>query len=132
MPTYRKRKESDILSSILGYLEVLKNLKCIAFADRRNAGKVVVGGGNCPICKTKIKGHYFRGARDGTSDIEIVLLDGVTLWIEVKTKNGQQRETQKEFQKVVDKIPNHHYYIVRSTNKVLDVLKNHGVAFKCP
>lgn len=53
------------------------------------------------------------GLLSGVSDLCVMLPEGKTLWVEVKTPTGRQSETQKAFQKRAGEL-GHSYCIWRS------------------
>ena len=119
----KKRNESSIVTAILNYLQVQENLGKIAFCDRMNSGKAFVG---APQMARNASPRGFRGRmvrlhRAGTPDIMVLLKTGV-LWLEVKTDTGKQELAQKQFENMVNKLPNHYYHIVRCVDDVTQLL----------
>ena len=54
-----------------------------------------------------------EGVTEGVSDLIILLPNGKTVFVEVKTKKGKQSESQIEFQKRVEKL-GFEYFVWRS------------------
>ena len=73
----------------------------------------------------KVKGGYMRFGINGLSDIT-VMLNGMHLYIEVKTLTGKQRDAQEAFQIACD-MNGHNYMVARSVACVRDKLKELGV-----
>lgn len=108
-------KESEIQSAIIDYLTVLENQGKLFF-QRTNNNTVYD-----PI------GKRFRslakGQKKGFPDI-LVLMSGVCIGIEVKTKIGQQSREQKAMQKYFEE-QGSRYYVVRSVEDVRKILKGY-------
>ena len=119
----KKRNESSIVTAILNFLQVQENLGKIAFCDRMNSGKVFVSAPYLPVDASRrgFRGRMVRLHRAGTPDIMVLLKTGV-LWIEVKTDTGKQELEQKQFENMVNKLPNHYYHIVRCVDDVMKLL----------
>ncbi len=62
------------------------------------------------------------GVRSGVSDL-IVLLNKKTLFIELKNETGKQRDSQKDFETVVQKL-GFDYYIVRTLEEFKTIIEN--------
>lgn len=65
------------------------------------------------------------GARAGFSDL-LVVTCGIHFYLEVKTRTGSQSEDQRAFERDVTG-QGHPYYVVRSVDDVLAVLRRHNV-----
>lgn len=120
----KKRNESSIVTAILNYLQVQENLGKIAFCDRMNSGKVFVSAPYSPTNASRwgFRGRMVRLHRAGTPDIMILLKTGGVLWLEVKAETGRQELEQKQFENMVNKLPMHHYFIVRNLDDVARIL----------
>ncbi len=78
----KKRTESNLVTAVLRYLEVLQNLKVIGFYDRLNSGKILARRGD--------RVFMVRLCQTGTSDGFIALNDGSMIWWECKIGKGKQ------------------------------------------
>lgn len=65
------------------------------------------------------------GARAGFADL-LIVVDGLHLYLEVKTRTGRQSPAQVEFQRDCEAM-GLVYEVVRSVDDVLDVLRRHRV-----
>ena len=54
---------------------------------------------------------------EGTPDILAILPNGRVAWVECKTAKGRQRESQKRFQIMLEKL-GHKYYLLRTPKDV--------------
>jgi len=136
MPIKKKNlTEKEIQNTIINYLLFRKDV----FFWRQNSGsftekaksalsKIV---NSIPGLSSQIKariigsfyrqiGHYNCTSVQGLPDL-IVIKNGMFIGLEVKTKTGRQRETQKEAQKKIEKV-NGKYYIVRNVDEVIKIL----------
>ncbi len=108
-------KESEIQSQIIDYLMILEN-KGELFFQRVN---------NTAIYDPK--GKRFRslakGTKKGFPDI-LVLCKGRTIGMEVKKPKTYQSKEQKEVEKSFKEF-GHEYYVVRSLEDVIKILKKH-------
>ncbi|MEG0426194.1 MAG: VRR-NUC domain-containing protein [Cetobacterium sp.] len=108
----KKTKESEIQSSIIDYLQILENRGKIFF-QRVN---------NTPVYDPI--GKKFRsmakGTKKGFPDI-LVIADGRTIGLEVKTATGKQSKDQKDIE---NKFKQHgqEYFVVRSLEEVICIL----------
>ena len=103
----KKRNESSLVTACLNWLQCQENLGNIAYVDRMNSGRI-----------SGVRLH-----RAGCSDIIIILNDGRVVWCECKTEKGVIRDSQIDFEKVIQEIPNHFYIVVRSLDELVDKLK---------
>lgn len=62
----------------------------------------------------------------GMPDLMVFLKGGETLHIELKTDNGKQSEKQKSWQEKLTEL-GHRYYIVKCTDDLIAILKQHGI-----
>jgi len=62
------------------------------------------------------------GVRSGVSDL-IVLLKEKVLFIELKNEVGKQRESQKDFEAVVQKL-GFDYYLIRTLEEFKTIIEN--------
>lgn len=63
-----------------------------------------------------------EGVMAGVSDL-ILVLNGVVIFLELKAGRNKQQESQKIFEKKVKEL-GHQYYVVRSLDDVMEILKN--------
>jgi len=134
IPKKKPLTEKQIQNSIINYLSFRKDI----FFWRQNSGsftekaksvivKVVNSIGLSPSVKARVIGmfykqigHYECSSEKGLPDL-IVIKDGMFIGLEVKTKTGRQRDTQKQAQAKIEKAGGK-YFIVRSANEVKDIL----------
>ena len=85
-----------------------------------------------------IRGKMLKdmGVRPGVPDIYIAWRESrgdtfsqQTLWIELKSKEGRQSDEQCAFEVAVQAI-GHSYYIVRSPDALMEILRNENVPMK--
>ena len=62
--------------------------------------------------------------RKGLPDVTLYLPDSLCIGLEFKTLTGVQSIYQKEVEQILNKL-GHFYYIVRSTDEVLDTIADH-------
>jgi hypothetical protein len=113
-----KHEESIIQTQIVQYLQIQK---IFFFAVVNEAA-----GKNAAAQMARFKA---MGLRSGTSDLVLLLNNGVTIFVEVKTETGVQSDSQILFQNKVNSL-GYQYYIVRSINDMIDLieaLKKQGV-----
>lgn len=120
MAFYRKRNESSLVTSILGWLQCLENTGAIAHFERLNSG--VFSG-----FSRSGRNVFMRGCRAGVSDLLIILKSGECVWAEAKVEKGKWEDSQQSFFKKVMNIPNHYYFIVQDTDDLARALKTVGV-----
>ncbi len=65
-----------------------------------------------------------EGFRKGIADISLMLPKGLSIHLELKTQTGVQSKEQKEVEQILHKLQ-HFYYVVRSTDEVLDAIAKH-------
>lgn len=106
------RKESEIQSQIIDYLQLLENQGKL-FLHRVN---------NISVYDPKIRTHrvFPKGAKKGFPDI-ICLKDGLLIGLEVKTGEGKQSKEQKEIEKYFKK-HGAAYFVVRSLEEVIEII----------
>ncbi len=63
-----------------------------------------------------------EGVRPGVADLVLNVSGGLTVYIEMKTKTGPQREKQKEFEQIV-KCLGFNYYIARNKEQFKAIVK---------
>jgi hypothetical protein len=63
-----------------------------------------------------------EGMRAGVADICVMLPEGETGWMELKTSKGRQTDEQKGFQAICKRL-GHQYAVVRSVEEAEKVLK---------
>ena len=119
----KKRNESSTVTAILQYLQCQENSGKIAWVDRLNSGMITT----FKRYRTKAgeNKEYWgkrRWCRPGTPDIICLFKTGGILWLEVKTDTGRQELEQKQFENMVNKLPMHHYFIVRNLDDVARIL----------
>ena len=71
--------------------------------------------------KKGIRAYWITTGVNGLSDLSMLLPDGKTLYIEIKTNKGKQLDTQRDFETVCIK-NNVPYIIARSIQDILDFL----------
>jgi hypothetical protein len=137
IPKRRPLTEKQIQSSIIAYLQFRRDV----FFWRQNSGsftekaksvivKVINSiGGLSPSIKSRIIGlfykqigHYECTSEKGLPDIAVIK-DGMYIGLEVKTKTGRQRDTQKLAQSKIEKAGGK-YFIVRSLDEVKEIFDN--------
>ena len=69
------------------------------------------------------------GVNPGWPDFEILIPDGVTLRIEMKTEKGVLSKAQEAFHERA-KALGHPVYIARSVARVAEILEHHGITLK--
>lgn len=62
------------------------------------------------------------GVLAGVSDLVLMLPEGKTCWVELKTKTGRQEATQIAFQQKCKKL-GHKYVLIRSLDEYIALLK---------
>lgn len=62
--------------------------------------------------------------RKGVPDY-MLIKDGEVIWLEFKTRTGKQSSSQEEFEEMCKKSNNMYYYIVRSIEEAINVLRDH-------
>jgi hypothetical protein len=100
---------------LLGFYE---NVGVVVWFSRLQSGSVKVVKG----WKGKRHEHYMQLCRKGTPDIMVVLNDGSTIWMELKTKTGKLRPEQEEFRSLFTGLDNHYCMVVREADEVEEVL----------
>ena len=121
---YKKRHESQLVTSCLQYLQVLENAKQIAWCDRLNSSKAI-GQRSYRLKSGEQKTQHFhiRGCRKGTSDIIIILNSGKVIWCEMKMQGEGQRKEQFEFEQMIKRLPNHYYLVANCTDDLIKFIK---------
>ena len=111
-PKSRRQPEHKIQVSII---EWLRWHKFFCFA--------IPNGGN----RNAVTGAILKkeGVLAGCPDLQVILDNGKSIFLEVKTEKGVQQSTQKDFQKELEK-RGHEYYIVRSLEDVINILGKSG------
>lgn len=106
-------KESEIQSNIIDYLQLMENQGKLFF-QRTN---------NTPVFdpRTKKFRSLAKGQKKGFPDI-LVLMQGRTIGLEVKTDIGKQSKEQKEIEKQFKK-QRAWYYVVRSVDEVVRIIE---------
>lgn len=104
-------KESEIQTTIEHYLKYQENLGKLVY-QKNNTGAYKVGD------------RFIRFGKSGSSDF-YVFLKSVIICIEVKNENGRQTDNQIEFQKKIECL-GHRYFIVRSLDDLIDILKKYA------
>lgn len=82
----------------------------------------------CPFgeYRTSVTGAMLKkkGTKKGVPDF--MFLEGnQIIWLEFKTPTGKQSKEQKEFQEMCKRADNMFYYVVRSIEEGLKILKDH-------
>lgn len=109
-------KEIEIQSAILDYLAILERQGKLFF-QRTN---------NNTIFDTKKNIHrsLAKGQKKGFPDV-IVIISGLCIGIEIKSKTGRQSKEQKEIEAKF-KSNGAEYYVVRSVEEVRKILNSSG------
>lgn len=63
-----------------------------------------------------------EGVLAGVADLQVLLNNGKSLFLEVKTEKGKQQQTQKSFEDKCKEL-GHNYHVVRSVDDVINVLQ---------
>jgi hypothetical protein len=83
----------------------------------------------------KLDSRFMRFGHKGDADIEMTIPAEYcgkearyqkVVWVECKSADGRQTEEQREFQREVED-RGHYYLLVRSSDDLLEWLKEHGV-----
>ena len=76
--------------------------------------------------KNKIQGGFLKamGLQPGISD-HCMIVSGGMIWLECKLPDGFQSKAQKEFEKMVNKLEGHYYYIYRSVEDFEEIVRKH-------
>lgn len=119
---YGKRTETSVVTKILEYLQCLENSGTVIWCDRLNSGNIPVSYKSKVTGKTKFR--RIRLCREGTPDIICFLHCGLTLWIEVKLDGEKQSDKQIEFEKMVNYMPNHRYFIAHDVDESAKIIKD--------
>ena len=106
-------KESDLSRTIKDYLQFERNLKHLWFS-RLNSGDFFLPAGNN-------KFYRVAGCGAGTADF-IVIKDGRTIFLELKSDKGKQSDEQWNFQIEIKK-QGCDYLIIREFEEVQDLLR---------
>jgi hypothetical protein len=126
MPTYKKRNESSIVTSVGKYLQLLENNGKISFWTRMQAGTVQF--------QRNSKWQSMRMGREGIADIlafthyNCDTLNGEMsqiFWIECKLYS-KQSESQVVFQSIVEKC-GHYYWVIHNLDELEAKFKSIGV-----
>ena len=72
-------------------------------------------------------GAFVRFGKIGSSDFLMLLPNGQTTFLEVKTPKGRQTDRQKDFQRRVEQL-GHRYFVVQSAREVWQILEGQGIA----
>ena len=108
--------ESQTVTGILRYLTLLENQgKLIVM--RNNTGAFI---GEYIDKQGRKRTRLVRFGKRGSPDV-LVWLPGRSIFLEVKSRTGQQTKAQQEFQKQAESI-GVEYYVVRSIDKVRKII----------
>jgi len=102
-------KESNLVTTICEYLQVLENQGKLVFV-RNNSGAVVVDK------------RFFRFGKKGSPDIFIFLEKGRVIHCECKTGKGRLNKNQINYQKKITKLE-HEYWVVNSIDTIIKNIK---------
>lgn len=105
----KRQSEDKIQAKIVKYLRI-HNDKCIVF-------HVPNGGSRNIVEAVKFKRI---GVLAGVADLVVLLPDSRCVFLEVKTGAGRQSDSQKMFEKQVEKF-GFEYYVVRSVEDVINL-----------
>lgn len=106
-------RESAVQKAIEQYLQLMENQSKLVYI-KNNSGSFVNKNGN-----------FYRMGRPGSSDFIVAISNGITLWLEVKLPTTKQNENQILFEQKVKNL-GHKYYVVRSVDEVVDLLKTYN------
>ena len=122
---FKKRKESHLLTALLGYLQCQENLGNIVYCDRLNSGRIVF--------KRNNKFQSIRLCRKGTPDAFFITNEGFMVWLETKINEKQKpvedllEDEQLIFKDMISNLNNHLYLVITKLDDLtfyLDNLKN--------
>jgi hypothetical protein len=105
--------EHDLQKAVLRLLEA-KGVKNLYWFAIPNAGK------RTPREGARMKAE---GMRAGVADICVMMDEGTTGWLELKTGKGRQTVEQKAFEAICKRL-RHDYAVVRSVEEAEQVLRN--------
>ena len=64
-----------------------------------------------------------RGTITGVADIIMIMEEGKTVWLEIKSPKGKQTPNQIEFQRKLE-VRGHKYLVIRSVQDLIDWLED--------
>jgi len=114
-----RASEHSLQVSVLLYLSLHAQPDVFAFAIP-NAGKRSVWAGR------RLKDE---GLTPGVADLCVMLDEGATGWIEMKTRGGKQSLPQRMFEEMCLKL-GHHYALCRDLPEAIDALRGWGALKK--
>lgn len=104
-----KKEEHYLQCQIVNYLRASGYL---VFAIANGGSRNAIEGANLKK----------EGVLAGVADLQVLLNNGKSLFLEVKTEKGKQQQTQKDFEERCKEL-GHNYHIVRSIEDVINVLQ---------
>ncbi len=87
-----KLSEKDVKSSVVDYLDILMSQHRLWY-DRLNSGEILALNKDGSQRLVKL-------CREGTSDY-LIIIHGITIFCELKSSTGKQKDSQKEFEVLV-------------------------------
>ena len=121
MKRYRLRhKEQDTLTAILNFLICEENAGRIAHCDRLNSGVIYIP---YTLKSGQRRMRRVKLCREGTPDCFFVLNTGEVIWVETKSRKGEQRYEQRRFQGKIGKLPKHEYWVIRGVDDFIEKFK---------
>lgn len=118
--------EKDIQISIVDYLKLKKVFfTATANGEKRNQRQVYSKRYNNFITYSPAgKKLKKMGVIAGVPDLILILNDGKTIWVELKTDKGKQSDSQKEFENRLITLK-HTYLIWRSLDDAINFIENY-------
>lgn len=104
-----KKEEHYLQCQIVNYLRASGYL---VFAIANGGSRNAIEGANLKK----------EGVLAGVADLQVLLNNGKSLFLEVKTEKGKQQQTQKSFEDKCKEL-GHNYHVVRSVEDVINVLQ---------
>ena len=112
-------KESILQSQCIDYLMYLENQGILWFSrismlpimqEDKRTGRI-------------IRRSMPRGGKKGISDL-LVFFNKKTIWIELKSQAGKQSKFQIEFKKSVESFSGGKYYVIKTFDELINILKS--------
>lgn len=114
-----KETEATLLSNVKKILDILKMQGLLAY-KRIHCMPIMRGNGR------------FSPNVDqaGMADLQIYLLGGITLHLELKSHSGRQSDKQKEVEMELRAL-GHKYYLCNSVEEFVSILRAYGLMVRC-
>ena len=110
-PKLTLSSEKEIQTAIEQYLRLLEQRKLLIYV-KNNSGALQTG-----------HGSFLRFGKAGSPDFLLFLPGGKTIHLEVKTDQGQQTESQKQYQQRIEDL-GHQYQVVRSVRELASFVES--------